>query len=135
MRNELYLKDIRRTEGLQNFINEKVQHLTDKLIPNDSDLHVDVRLAKDRNRTANRKPSYHCEVLVKSGMSAKMFKVMKHDDSLFRAVTETFDSLKVLLGRTHDRIRHDRRRRALERQSALNRATRGLPVVTQDFEA
>jgi ribosome-associated translation inhibitor RaiA len=116
MRNELYLKDIRRTEGIENLINEKVQNLTEKLVQPDSDLHVDVRLSKERKRTANRKPSYHCEVLVKSGMSSKIFKVIKHNESLFRAVAASFDSLKVLLGKTHDRLRHDRRRRADHRE-------------------
>jgi ribosome-associated translation inhibitor RaiA len=114
MRNDLHLKDIHRTDGLENLINEKVQHLTEKLVQGDSDLHVDVRLAKDRQRTANRKPSYHCEVLVKSGMSYRMFKVIKHNESLFRAIAASFDSLKVMLGKTHDRLHHDRRRRADE---------------------
>lgn len=110
MRNELYLKDIRRTEGIENFVNEKVHHVTDKLVQPDSDLHVDVRIAKDRKRSASRKPSYQCEVLVKSGMSAKMFKVIRHSNSMFRAISDSFEALKHQLGKAHERIRKDRRR-------------------------
>jgi ribosome-associated translation inhibitor RaiA len=119
MRNELYLKDIRRTEGIENFVNEKVQTLTDKLVQGDSDLHVDVRIAKERQRVGSRKPSYICEVLVKSGMSSKMFKVIRHDNSLMRAVVNSFDALKHVLGKAHDRLRHDRRRLGNNRGSLV----------------
>jgi ribosome-associated translation inhibitor RaiA len=116
MRNELYLKDIRRTESIENFVNEKVHQLTDKLIQPDSDLHVDVRITKDRKRTAARKPSYQCEVLVKSGMSAKIYKAIRHDESMYRAIVASFQALKHLLGDAHDRIRHERRRHGAKAQ-------------------
>lgn len=119
MRNELYLKDIRRTAGIENFISEKVQHLMEKLVQSAGDLHVDVRLAKERKRVAGRKPSYQCEVLVKSAMSSKMYKVVRKDSSLFRAVGSSFAALKHLLGHAHDRIRHDRRRRGHDRSTLV----------------
>lgn len=55
MRTELFFKDIRRSEYAENFINDKVENLTDKLIQPDSDSHVVVRVQKDRQRTADRK--------------------------------------------------------------------------------
>jgi ribosome-associated translation inhibitor RaiA len=111
MRTELFFKDIRHSEYADNFINEKVQILTDKLIHPDNDLHVIVRLEKDRQRTANRHPIYHCEVTLKSGMSAKTYKTVRQDRNLFRAIAASFEALKTILAKTHDRLRNDRRRR------------------------
>jgi hypothetical protein len=113
MRTELIFKDIRRSDYAENFINEKVELLSEKLIHPDSDLHVTVRVEKDRQRTANRHPIYHCEVIVKSGISAKIYKTIRQDRNLFRAITASFGALKIILGKTHDRLRNDRRRRRL----------------------
>jgi hypothetical protein len=134
MRNELYLKDIRRTEGLENLVNEKVLNLTEKLVQPDSDLHVDVRLAKERKRSANRKPSYQCEVLVKSGMSSKMYKVIRQDNSLLRAVAASFEALKHLLGNAHDRLRHDRRRRGHDKSTLIPAAALATTEIPEDMD-
>jgi hypothetical protein len=111
MRTETVFKDIRRSEYVQDFIDEKVDVLVEKLIQPDSDLHIAVRLEKVRARTPNRQGLYQCEVFVKSGMSDKVYKTVRQDRNLFRAVVASFDALKVVLGKTHDRLRHDRRRR------------------------
>jgi ribosome-associated translation inhibitor RaiA len=111
MRTELFLKDIRHSDYTENFINEKIGILTEKMLHPDSDLHVIVRIEKDRQRTSNRHPIYHCEVMLKSGMSVKTYKAVRQDRNLFRAITSSFGALKIILGKTHDRIRNDRRRR------------------------
>jgi ribosome-associated translation inhibitor RaiA len=111
MRTEILFKDIRRSEYIENFIGDKVELLTDKLIQPDSDLHVIVRVEKERQRTDNRHPVFHCEVTIKSGVSVKPLVISKQDRNIFRAIVSSFDTLKVLLGKNHDRLRHDRRRR------------------------
>lgn len=111
MRTELFFKDIRRSEYAENFINDKVENLTDKLIQPDSDLHVVVRVQKGRQRTANRHGLYQCEITVKSGMSDKTYKVTRQDRNLFRAIVSSFGALKTILAKNHDRLRNDRRRR------------------------
>lgn len=110
MRTEIFFKDIRRSEYIENFINDKIETLTDKLVQPDSDLHVIVRVEEDKQRTHNRHPAFRCEVTVKSGGIAKPLVIVKQDRNLFRAIVATFGTLKVLLGKTHDRLRHDRRR-------------------------
>ncbi|MBS1970325.1 MAG: HPF/RaiA family ribosome-associated protein [Bdellovibrionales bacterium] len=111
MRTEIVFKDIRRSEYAEDFINDKVDALVEKLIQPDSDLHITVRLERSRARTAIRQGLYQCEVFVKSGMSDRVYKTVRQDRNLFRAVVASFDALKVVLGKNHDRLRHDRRRR------------------------
>lgn len=113
MRTEIFFKDIRRSEYTEDFITDKVDALADKLIQPDSDLHIAVRLEKARQRTANRQGLFQCEVVVKSGMSEKIYKTVRQDRNLFRAVVSCFDALKVVLAKNHDRMRHDRRRRRI----------------------
>jgi len=122
MRTEILFKDIRRSEYIENFISDKVEILTDKLIQPDSDLHVIVRVEKDRQKTDNRHPIFHCEVTIKSGVSAKPLVINKQDRNIFRAIVSSFDTLKVVLGKTHDRLHHDRRRRG------------GIPELNESYE-
>jgi len=110
MRTEIFFKDIRRSEYAEDFINNKVDALADKLIQPDSDLHISVRLERARQRTTNRRGLFQCEVVVKSGMSERTYKTVRQDRNLFRAVVSCFDALKVVLAKNHDRMRHDRRR-------------------------
>jgi len=111
MRTEIIFKDVRRSEYAEDFISNKIDALADKLIQPDSDLHIAVRVEKSRQRTANRRGLYQCEVLVKSGMSDKTYKTVRQDRNLFRAIVSSFDTLKVILSKNHERLRHDRRRR------------------------
>lgn len=111
MRTEVFFKDIRRTGYTEDFITDKVDALTDKLIQPDSDLHVVVRVEKSRQRTDIRQGLYQCEVIVKSGMSDRTYKTLRQDRNLYRAVVACFEALKVILAKNHDRLRHDRRRR------------------------
>lgn len=113
MRTELFFKDIRRSEYAENFINDKVENLTDKLIQPDSDSHVVVRVQKNRQRTTNRHGLYQCDITVKSGISNKTYKVTRQDRNLYRAIVSSFDALKSILAKNHDRQRNDRRRRRL----------------------
>jgi ribosome-associated translation inhibitor RaiA len=111
MRTEILFNDVRRSEYAENFINDKIEALTDKLVLPDSDLHIAVRVAKSRQRTPTRRGLYQCEVLIKSGVSDKIYKTVRQDRNLFRAIVSCFDALKAILGKDHDRQRHDRRRR------------------------
>ncbi|MGZ3747218.1 MAG: HPF/RaiA family ribosome-associated protein [Pseudobdellovibrionaceae bacterium] len=113
MRTELFFKDIQRSQYTENFILNKVETITDKLIHPENDLHITVRVEKDRQNMVNRHPVYQCEVTLKSGMSARVYKTLRQDRNLFRAINSSFDALKLILGKTHDRIRSDRRRRRL----------------------
>ncbi len=111
MRTEIVFKDIRRSEYAEDFINDKIDALVEKLIQPDSDLRITVRLERSRARTEIRQGLYRCEIFVKSGMSNKVHKTARQDRNLFRAIVASFDALKVVLGKSHDRLRHDRRRR------------------------
>lgn len=112
MRTELFFKDIRRSEYAEDFIYDKVDALTDFVMP-DSDLHIVVRVEKLKQRTANRHGIFQCEITVKSGMSDKTYKTVRQDRNLFRAIVGCFEAMRVVLGKNHDRLRHDRRRRRL----------------------
>ncbi|HEY8270233.1 MAG TPA: hypothetical protein VIG33_05050 [Pseudobdellovibrionaceae bacterium] len=111
MRTELVFKDVQRSAYAEDFILKKTELLAGKLLQPDKDLHIAVRIEKDRQETANRHPIYQCEVTLKSGISAKTYKTLRQDRNLFRAINSSFEALKLILGKTHDRLRHDRRRR------------------------
>ncbi len=113
MQTELFFKDIQRSDYAVDFINKKVSILAEKLIHPNEDLHVTVRVEKDRQRTANRHPIFHCEVTLKSGISTKIYKTIRQDRNLFRAITSSFDALKIILGKVHNHLRNDRRRRRI----------------------
>jgi len=111
MRTDIIFKDMHRSDYVENFVSEKVDYLVDRLVSPDNDTHVSVRIAKSKERTDLRQPIYRCEVILKSGMSSKHYKTVKGDRNLFRCITTSFDSMKTMLGKSHDRLRHDRRRR------------------------
>lgn len=129
MRTEVFFKDIRRTGYTEDFITDKVEALTDKLIQPDSDLHVVVRVEKSRQRTATRQGLYQCEVILKSGMSDRTYKTLRQDRNLYRAVVASFDALKVMLAKNHDRMRHDRRRRRIPDYTSYTPPSMASPVV------
>lgn len=108
MRTEIFFNGIHRSDYINDFITDKVEAITDKLML-DKDLHVAVRIEKDRERTANRSPVFQCEITVKSGVSDRTFKVVKQDRNIFRAIVKSSDALKVLLGKSHARLRHENR--------------------------
>ena len=112
MRTDIIFKDLNRSEYVENFVNEKIDNIVDRLTDGDRDTHVSVRIAKSKERTDTRQPIYHCEVMLKSGMSSKVYKTVRNDRNIFGCITACFDSMKTVLGKTHDRLRHDRRRRA-----------------------
>lgn len=126
MRTEVHFKDVHRSDYAEGFINNKIDQLTEKLVQPDSDTHVSVRVEQDRLRTDDRHPSYQCEITLKSGMSSRLYKVKKRDRNFFKAVVSGFEALKVLLGKNHDRLRHDRRR---QRQTAMERAVDTTPSL------
>lgn len=111
MRTEIFFKDIRRSDYAENFINDKVESLLNKLTPWDNDAHVVVRIEQDRQRTDLRHGIYQCEVTLKSGMKSKTYKASRQDRNLFRALVACFDTLKVILAKNHDRRNRDRSRR------------------------
>lgn len=109
MRTEIIFKDIRRSPYIENFITDKIEALIDKIGPLNSDLHWTVRVQEDRLSTSARHPVFHCEITLKSGASAKPQVVTKQDRNLFRAIVAAFDTLKVLLSKSHERLRQDHR--------------------------
>jgi hypothetical protein len=111
MRTDILFKDFKRSEYIENFVTEKIDSIVERLVAPDNDTHVTVRLEKSRERTDQRRPHFQCEIIVKSGMSSKIYKTVKNDRNIFRSIVCSFDSMKTLLGKTHDRLRHDRRRR------------------------
>lgn len=130
MRTDILFKDIRRSDYITDFINDKIEAFTDKLIP-DKDLHITVRIEKGRQRTANRHAVFQCEITLKSGISDKTYKVVKQDRNVFRAIVKSNDALKILLAKNHDRLRHDRRRpRAPEVLELLPEITPPSPIAS-----
>ena len=113
MRTEIFFKDIRRSEYIENFINDKIETPTDKLVHPDSDLHAMVRVEENRQRTSNRHPAFRCEITLMSGVTTRPLVIVKQDRNIFRAIVSSFDTLKVVLSKTHERLRHDRRRHRL----------------------
>lgn len=111
MRTEIFFKDIRRSDYAENFINDRIETLLEKLTPWDNDVHVVVRVEQDRQRTAQRHGIYQCEVILKSGMNSKTYKASRQDRNFFRALVSCFDALKVILAKNHDRLHRDRNRR------------------------
>jgi ribosome-associated translation inhibitor RaiA len=110
MRSDIIFKDIQRSEYIENFVNEKIDALAEKIQQFDSDLHLCVRLQEDRQGTPMRHPIFHCEVSFKAGINENPYVVSRQDRNLFRAIVACFDALKVILGKTHERLHHDRRR-------------------------
>lgn len=109
MRTEIFFNNIHRSEYVADFINDKIDAMTDKLMI-DKDLHVTVRVEKDRERTSQRSPVFQCEITLKSGVSDKTYKVVKQDRNLFRAIVKSSDALRSMMGKSHDRLRHENRR-------------------------
>ena len=108
MRTEIFFNGIHRSDYINDFITDKIDAITNKLLL-DKDLHVVVRVEKDRERTDKRSPVFHCEITVKSGVSGKIQKVIKQDRNIFRAIVKSSDALKVLMAKTHARLRHENR--------------------------
>lgn len=113
MRTDLIFKDVRRSQYAEDFINDKVEALTERLAQPDSDLHITVRVGKGRQRTANRHGLYQCEVLLKSGISDRIYKIARQDRNLYRAIVSSFDALKLIMTKNNDRLHKDRRRRRM----------------------
>ncbi|WP_413287607.1 HPF/RaiA family ribosome-associated protein [Bdellovibrio sp. HCB337] len=130
MRTEIFFNGIHRSDYVNDFITDKVELITDKLML-DKDLHVVVRVEKDRERTSTRSPVFQCEITVKSGVSDRTFKVVKQDRNLFRAIVKSSDALKVLLGKSHDRLRQENRHlRAPEVIDMLSEINPPAPIAS-----
>ena len=111
MRTDIVFKDLNRSEYVENFVNEKIDHITDRLVDANRDTHISVRISKSKERTELRQPIYHCEVILKSGMSSKLYKTVRNDRNIFGCITACFDSMKAVLGKSRARLTNDRRRR------------------------
>jgi ribosome-associated translation inhibitor RaiA len=111
MRTEILFKDLNRSEYVEAFVEEKIDGITHRWVSPNNDTHVSVRISRSKERTEQRQPIYQCEIILKSGMSSKTYKTVKSDRNIFKSVTHSFESMRTMLGKTHDRLRHDRRRR------------------------
>lgn len=111
MRTDILFKDFKRSEYIENFVSEKVEALTEHFAIVERDAHIAVRLEKLKERTPVRRPIYQCEIIVKTARSPKIFKTSKSDRNIFRAIASSFQSMRMMLSKSNDRLHRDRRRR------------------------
>ena len=110
MQTDIYYRDITKTENLEAFLLDRVETSISEFLKYDSDAHVTVRVEQDRHRSQTRKPSYMCEIILKTSRSKNVIKVQKTDESFKTSVTKSVAALKARLAK-YSSIKSEHRRR------------------------
>lgn len=109
MQTDIYYRDITKTENLEAYLLEKVEGTVEDFFKYDSGAHLTVRVETDRHRSHTRKPSYTCEVVLKSSRMRNVIKVRKTDEHFNRCVANTVGALKASLSKySSKKARHNR---------------------------
>lgn len=110
MQTDIYYRDIGRSENLEAYLLQKTEEAIESFFKYDRNAHLTVRVDTDRQRRANRKPDYVCEVTLKPTKSRQYIKVSKSDKDFHTAVNKTVAALKkILRKRSSYKAQHHRR--------------------------
>ena len=124
MQTDIYYRDITKTENLDGYLLEKVESSIGEFLKHDSGAHLTVRVEQDRHRSQTRKPSYMCEVLLKSSRSKSVIKVVKTDENFKSCVAKSVGALKAILAKKSSiKSEHRRHDPVLDQQAAIDAAT------------
>lgn len=119
MRIQTLFRNLGKSEALDAFVEDKILTNIEQFLKYEPDANVAVRIDLDRHRSQNRKPSFTCEVIVKSPRSKQTIKVAKIGEDFHSAVSEAAAALKSIMGRRsgkksqHRRHEHSRELRDL----------------------
>lgn len=95
MRLEIQFRGMTRSEALEDFVTEKIEHAVNEFLHR-HDAHVMVWLISERNRANRGTGSFICEVEVRAPRKQDFF-VAKQDPDMHAAIQETTDKLKLVL--------------------------------------
>lgn len=119
MQVQTLFRDLGKSEALEAYLQEKIGASIENFLKYDPNATVTVRVELDRHRSQNRKPSFICEVLLKSTKQRPTIKVSKNGEDFHAAVNEAAVALRKILRRRsdkkaqHRRYEHDREMRDL----------------------
>lgn len=119
MRIQTLFRNLGKSEALEVFVEDKILTNIEHFLKYEPDTNVVVRLDLDRHRTQNRKPSFMCEVIVKSPRSKQTIKVTKAAEDFHTAVSDAAMALRNIMSRRsgkkaqHRRYEHSRELRNL----------------------
>lgn len=103
MRIQTLFRNLGKSEALETFVQDKIYASIEQFLKYEPNANVAVRIDLDRHRSQNRKPSFTCEVIVKSTRSKQTIKVLKTGEDFHTAVSEAAAALKNVMGRRSGR--------------------------------
>ena len=101
MKTQVTIKDFERTEGLENFLRDKFESCISQFYTRHDNTQLSVRAQEDRHRTANRKPSFLCEVNLKMPNSKLLFHVKRTGKNFYDCVEQVSSALREIMRRQH----------------------------------
>lgn len=119
MRIQTLFRDLDKSEALEAYLEEKIGTSIEHFLKYQPSTTATVRIELDRHRNLNRRPSFHCEIILKPTRSKQPIKISKHAEDVYTAVSEATAALKTVLSRRsakkakHRRHEHSRELRDL----------------------
>jgi len=109
MRIQTLFRNLGKSEALETYVQDKIYASIEQFLKYEPNATVAVRVDLERRRSQNRKPSFACEVIVKSTRSKQTIKVNKTAEDFHSAVSEASAALKNVMGRRSGRKSQHRR--------------------------
>lgn len=103
MQIDIHFRDLGRTEALEAFLMDKIGNTMESFLKDDEDSHATVRVELERHRTLTRKPSFHCEIILKPTHQKGTIKVSKSGDDFHAVASEAATALRTILRRRSSR--------------------------------
>lgn len=97
MRTEFVTKGFEKTEAMDAFLQHSTLDSVDQLLKRENDVHLRVVVDEDSHRNQTRKPSFTCEIVLKTGASKRLFKVRKQAANFRTAVMQASKAMKAIL--------------------------------------
>lgn len=102
MKTEMVIRDIRRTESLEDYLTSHIEDVVESMIPNRRDITLRMKVSEDSHRTDLRRPHFECSVYLKVGKQRPIH-ITKQDASFHICVERLGSALRETLRRSHQK--------------------------------
>lgn len=110
MQIDIHFRDLGRTEAMEAFLMEKIETSVESFLKDDPNSRATVRVELDRHRSQTRKPSFHCEIILKPTHQKRILKVSKTGEDFHVVAAEAASALRTILRRRSSRRLRQHRR-------------------------
>lgn len=102
MKTELVIRDVRRTQSLEDYLSSHISDVVESMIPEHRNAVLRLRVSEDSHRTDFRRPHFECSVYLRVGKQ-RPIRITKQDSAFHVCVERVGTALRESLRRSHQK--------------------------------